>query len=68
MGQATKKGKHHNLQRSYREAPRNAMMRPQKIRNARANHLKRAKQSCGAMFAEKLSLYYATHPAPESRH
>jgi hypothetical protein len=51
-----------NLDRSARQAGRNASIRLHKIKNARENHLKNAIRSCGVEFAEKLKAYYSQHP------
>lgn len=47
--------------------PRNEGRRATSITRARKNHLKRALQSCGKVFAEKLQAYYLKNPNPGTK-
>lgn len=63
--QKTKGGK--KMERSARDKPKNAHMRPIHIKRAQVRHLKNARQSCGEEFAAALKEHYA-NAVVEKRH
>ena len=68
MGSVQKTKSVKKLLRSSREKAMKQHMRPVHIKRARARHLKNARQSCGAEFAEQLSRRYSESPTAEKRH
>jgi len=64
---AQQAGGKHKLARASRQKSTNAAKRSFRVANARKNHIKRARQSCGEAFAKKLADYYAKTPVPGTK-
>jgi hypothetical protein len=57
-----------NVKRGVIHRVQTAAMRPVRVKRSRNRHLKNARRSCGAKFAEQLAREYARNLVPTQKH